>query len=221
MPKAVESVRLIAVQFSFSNPKAVPSTLRRLNAETATESAKRRLKNERSDGYVILKPTENCSLSKLPDGLLMAGYKLANAFYQERLKSGRSYHMMRFLFSREERTLSGPTHFKKIRRERNEIDFRDICNSALWRAQAFSNLFYGDSEMPTGERVVNIALAARQPLFRPDGTPVTVWQKGEDGERIGDSPRALSAEYHLRLKEVVADMTLPDAEDADWLESKE
>ncbi|MBI5004722.1 MAG: hypothetical protein HZC04_00860 [Candidatus Lloydbacteria bacterium] len=212
MSKAVESVRLIAVQFSFSNPRAIPSTIRRLNAETAAESARRRLKNEHGDGYVILKPTENCSLAKLPGELSTAGYTLVDAFYQERLKSGRLYHMVRFLFSREKPAIYDSTN---MQRALNEIDFKDMCNSALWRAQVFSNLFYGHEKMPTGERVVNIALVARQPLFRPDGTPVMVWQKGEDGERIGDSPRPLSAEYYLRIKEVVADVALTATESAD------
>lgn len=210
-----KSIRLIAVQFSFSNPRAIPPTIRRLNAETAKESARRRLKNERGDGYVILKPTENCSLSKLPDELRMTGYTLVDAFYQERLKSERSYHMVRFLFSREESVASDPTNFKKIKRMLNDVDFKDMCDSALWRAQVFSNLFYGDGGRPTGERVVNIALVARQPLFRPDGRLVTVWQKDEDGERIGDSPRPLSAGYYLSIKEAVADVALAATEDAD------
>lgn len=205
-------VRIISVQFSFSNPKVVLSALKQRKDETVQENARRRLKNEHGDGYVIIKPTENCSLSKLPDELRMTGYKLVDAFEQKRPKSGRPYRIARFLFSREEQ--AAKLEFERKMRK-DVACFIYLCNSALWRAKAFSNLFYGDGGAPTGERVVNIVLGTRQPLFHPDGTPVTVWQKGEDGERVGDGPRPLSAEYYLRIKEVVADVALTATESAD------
>ena len=201
-----EGVRLIAVQFSFSNPEAIPDSVRRLQPETEIESIKRHHKNETGDGYLILKPTENCSLVKLPGGLAEDGYNLVDAFYQERLRRGRSYHMVRFLFSREPARVANPDYNNFMQtqgRAVNAFDFNEMCSCSMWKGQVFSNLFYGNGGKATSERVVNIALVARKPLFRPDGTPVMVWKKNENGERVGDKPVPLHPEYYLNIKEVV------------------
>jgi len=46
---------------------------------------------------------------------------------------------------------------------------------------------------------VSVNLEARQPLFRPDGQPVTVWQKDENGKRVGDAPLPLKGDYCLHI----------------------
>jgi hypothetical protein len=46
-----------------------------------------------------------------------------------------------------------------------------------------------------GQRRASINLEACQPLPRPDGQSVTVWQKDENGRRVGDMPIPLKADY--------------------------
>ena len=202
-------VRQIRLQLSFSNKSVVPESIRWVDKETIIECIKRKLRD--SDGNVVFPSTEKCSLSKLPDGLATAKYELVDAFCQERInlkffrnRNRNTYYMVRFLFVPSK--LADVSKSFKNESGKIQNDFEDMCHGALWRAQVFSNLFYGDGGEITGERVVNIALVAREPLFRSDGTPVMVWQKDENGNRVGGKPAPLKAKHFLLLNEVVTDL---------------
>ncbi|MBI4095223.1 MAG: hypothetical protein HY435_03460 [Candidatus Liptonbacteria bacterium] len=192
---------MVALQFRFSNPDVIPPSVRHLNRETQAEYAERK---NRSSGVMIIEPTEKCSLAEFLGELEAAGYELVHTLYQERPHNsakdtgGRyTYHMVRFLFTRCE--FKEPSdEFKKVR---NTIraELRSICGSALWCVQIFLNPFYKNGEEIPGARAVSINLTARQPLFRPDGEPVTVWAKDEHDERVGDAPLPLKADRCLRI----------------------
>jgi len=68
-----------------------------------------------------------------------------------------------------------------------------------------------DGEEIPGQRAVSINLEAREPLFRPDGQPVVVWQKDERGERVGDAPLPIVSERRLCvIGELVKLMTVSE-----------
>ena len=127
---------------------------------------------------------------------------MVDSFYKERIdakdpRGKRSYHMVRFLFARRE-FVELSDEFKKVRGV-IRAELQSICESAMWRVRAFSNPFYKNGEEIPDQRAVSVNLEARQPLFRPDGQPVTVWQKDADGKRVGDAPLPLKADYCLRI----------------------
>lgn len=192
------TVRLVMLQFSFSNPDAIPATVKRQDRETPEE---RVVRKSHSSGVMVIEPTEKCSLVEFLEELEAAGYEMVDSFCKERIDAkdprNRAYHMVRFLFARRE-FVELSDEFKKVR-DVIRAELRSICESAVWRVRSFDNPFYKNGEEISGQRAVSVNLEARQPLLRPDGQPVTVWQKDENGKRVGDAPLPLKANYHLRI----------------------
>lgn len=193
------TVRLVILQFSFSNPDVIPATVKRQHRETPEERAVRK---SHPSGVMVIEPTKKCSLVEFLGELEAAGYEMVDAFYKERIdakdpRGKRTYHTVRFLFARRE-FVELSDEFKKVR-DVIRAELQSICESAIWRVRSFSNPFYKNGEEVPGQRAVSINLEARQPLFRPDGQPVTVWQKDENGKRVGDAPIPLKADYCLRI----------------------
>lgn len=193
------SVRLVSMQFSFSNPEVIPGMVKRRGRETQEERVERK---NRASGIMVIEPTEKCSLAEFLGELEALGYEMVDGFYQERPDSKdprgkRTYHMVRFLFARRE-FVELSDEFKRVR-DAIRAELRSICDSAMWRVRSFSNPFYKDGEEIPDHRAVSVNLEARQPLFRPDGQPVTMWQKDENGRRVGDAPLPIKADYCLRI----------------------
>ncbi len=193
------SIRLVVLQFSFSNPDAIPQAVKRSQPETLSEQNKR---NGRSSGIMVIEPTENCSLVEFPGELEAAGYEMVDAFYKERIdpkdpNGRRTYHMVRFLFARHE-FVDISDEFRKVRDDIRTA-LSEMCHAAMWRVRAFSNPFYKNGEKIPEYRAMSINFESRKPLFRPDGQPVKVWQKDENGERVGDAPSPLKSDFCLRL----------------------
>lgn len=193
------TVRLVALQFSFSNPDVIPATVKRQDRETPEERVGRK---SHSSGVMVIEPTEKCSIEEFLEELEAAGYEMVDGFYKERIDANdprgkRSYHMVRFLFARRE-FVELSDEFKKVR-DTIHAELWSICEAAMWRVRSFSNPFYKNGEEIPDQRTVSINLEARQPLFRPDGQTVTVWQKDENGKRVGDAPLPLKADYCLRI----------------------
>ncbi|MFA4999224.1 MAG: hypothetical protein WC519_00605 [Parcubacteria group bacterium] len=197
---ALGAVPLVVLQFSFSNPNVIPVTVKRQNRETFEEHVAR--KGRSTSGVMVIEPTERCSLVEFLKGLETAGYEMVDAFYKERIddkdsRNKRTYHMVRFLFARREFIeLSG--EFKMVR-DVVLTELRHICEGAMWRVRAFSNPFYKNGEEIPDQRTLSVNLEVRQPLFYPDGEPVTVWQKDGNGKRVGDTSLPLKADYCLRI----------------------
>lgn len=105
--------------------------------------------------------------------------------------------MVLFLFARRE-FVELSDEFKKVR-DIIRTELRSICEATMWRVRSFSNPLYKNGEEIPDQRAVSINLEARQPLFRPDGQPVTVWQNDENGKRVGDAPLPIKADYCLRI----------------------
>ena len=194
------TVRLVALQFSFSNPDAIPASVKRLNRETQEERVERK---GHSSGVMVIEPTEKCSLAEFLGELETAGYEMVDAFYKERIdakdsRRKRTYHMVRFLFARRE-FVNISDEFRTARGAiRTEL--RNICAGAMWRVRAFSNPFYKNGAREVSDQsALSINLEVRTPLFRPDGQIVTVWQKDANGNRMGDAPLPLKVDYCLRV----------------------
>lgn len=198
------SVRLISFQFSFSNPRIVPHSLKQLEREGETLEKRNERKEREGSGSMIIEPTENCSLVEFLDNLEEAGYEMVDAFYQSRVDpkdpcGRRMYHMMRFLFARRE-YVDLSDEFKKVQ-DTIRAELREICAQAMWRVRVFRNPFFKKGEEIPGQHALSINLEARKPLFCPDGQPVTVWQKDEDGRRVGDKPIPIKPDHCLRIKD--------------------
>lgn len=193
------NVRIVMLQFNFTNPDAIPPSVKRLGKESNEEHTERK---GRSTGVMVITPTENCSLVEFLGQFEETGYEMVDALYKERIdakdpRGKRTYHMVRFLFARHEfAELSD--EFKEVR-DAVRAYFQTICEKAMWRVRAFDNPFYANGEEVSSHRALSINLEARQPLFQPDGTPIKVWQKDPDGRRMGEAPRPLKADHRLLI----------------------
>lgn len=174
MVKLSGALRLVILQFAFTNANAIPRGIQHREREAQGE---REVRKTRMDGRMVIEPAENCSLLQFVHELEAAGYELVDAFYQERearpdcTGPGR-YHNVRFMFARKEH-VSISEEFRAAREEhRNGL--LEIARTSLWRVRAWSNPFYKDG-LPSDETVLSVNMEAREPLFQPDGTPVTRW----------------------------------------------
>lgn len=197
MNKLNESVRIVVMQFSFSNPAAIPASLRSRSPETADESQRRK---NRSSGTLFIVPTEKCSISGFAEALEAAGYVMVDAFYQKRVDPHRQqkmYHTVRFVFGQ----LQNADSLDEFNESRGVLkaELQYICEQALWRVRAFSNPLYQMGEEVPGLRAWSINFEARQPLFLPNGQPVTVWPKDDLGRHIGDEPAPIRPDCRLEL----------------------
>ena len=196
-----KDVRVVMLQFSFSNPNVIPSWVKRLNPETQDELLDRK---SRSGGILVIKPTEGCSLAGFIREINMSGYEMVDAFYKKRINAkdpnGKNkYHTVRFIFVRHE-FAEVSNEFKNVR---NIISAQllKICEDAIWRVRLFFNQFYKDGKDINGQYALSINLEARKPLCCSDGQSVTEWQRDENGKRVGEAPLPLKAKYCLHVKD--------------------
>src|SRR3990172_1648203 len=86
----LQNVRMIVVQFSFSNPEVIPSGIKRRKRETAFEHVARKLQKT---GERIIEPTVNCSVAFL-DPFYQNGEEIAG---QRSLSINLEVRVSRFL----------------------------------------------------------------------------------------------------------------------------
>ena len=203
-----ENIPMVSLQFSFSNPEAIPVLVRHRSNETMQE---RQVRKNHTSGQLVIGPTENCSIATMFTGIKSAGYELVDAFHQERIDpkdptGRRRYHTVRFQFARSE-TAQISDEFKAIR-DQIHYELQDICGNAHWRVRAFLNPFYRNGEEVQGKNAVSINFEARNPLFHPNGEPVLVWRKDERGNRLGNCP--VPQRFNLVLSVVDNELKLLD-----------
>lgn len=194
-------VRMIQLQFSFSNGKHVPTSVSERKQETQEESAERKA---RGNGVVFLEPTQMCALDKVLDDLVEQHYILVDAFTQTRFNPKAPkvpYYMVRFVFiHRDFYVADGKNGDFIMKRDEIIRDFALLCKSALWRVRGFNNPFFqNDTEVP-GNRFISVNLEGRTPLFQPDGKPILVWDKDGQGNRLGNEPKPLKPLSNLRFR---------------------
>ena len=193
-------VRIVMLQFSFTNIEAVPALIRCIDEETPEKRSERK---SIVNGVMMIPPTEHCSVHAFAvKDLWLAGYELVDAFYEERIdprdqSKRRKYHVVRFTFAHSD-FVNVSEQFKAVR-PALVAGLQQICSTALWRVRAFSNPFFNEGEEVEGQRALSLNLEVRVPLFRPDGSSVTVWRKDEQGERVGEAPLPLRAQHELRV----------------------
>lgn len=164
---ALECVRLVRLQFSFSNPDVIPPSIRHWHWETPREGVDRK---SRAIGELVIAPTVNVSVAEFPTELEAANYELVDARYEERIHQRdpkRTYHMVRFVFA--------PREFVNIsdefRNSRSAIraDLQVMCNEALWRVRVFKNPFFKNGEEVPDQRVASVHFEVRRPMpLKPD-----------------------------------------------------
>jgi hypothetical protein len=198
------TVSRVMFQFSFSNPRFVPSTIKQLQPETKKEHEARNASQGPRVGTMIIVPTEKSSLKDFVPDLEALGFELVGASHQERIdpkdvRKERKYHMVRFVFARSEDAQISSELMSVQEVIRAEL--QEMCNDALWRVRAYSNPFVENDDVVPNQWALSFNFEARTPLFNPEGEPVVVWQKDENGKRTGDAPVPIAPQFILRILE--------------------
>ncbi len=197
------SVRMIMLQFSFSNIKIVPPWISELETEHCGEREER--KNCEGKGKMVISEIENCSLEKFVSDLKKAGYNLMDASYQKRLdpkdsQKRRVYHMVRFIFVRREYIdFSETKTFDEMLRDKIFKELQKICVQAMWRVRGFINPFFQNNQAVPKYSALSINMEAREPLTQSNGQPVVVWQKDDSNSRISDKPFPIKPSHYLYI----------------------
>ena len=193
---------MITMQFSFSNPKAVPkSVFGMMKKETPEESSERK---QRATGKIFIEPTKKCQVRDVVTDLADQGYILIEAFHQERYDPKKPlfpYHAVRFVFVHQDFFEENKSN-KEFEGKKPEVlrDLAQMCEIALWSVRGFDNPFFQNDVEIKGQRAISINLEARTPLFHPDSTPVLVWEKDAQGNKIGDGPKPIKPTGALRFR---------------------
>ena len=199
MVKLDGAMRLVLLQFTFSNSDAIPPTVKRRQPEVRAE---RDVRKGRSDGKLMIEHTERCSMLEFVNELEAAGYELVDAFHQARparpdSTGPRYYHNVRFTFAHKD-YVQITDEFRAMR-EGLRQELLEIVKTSLWRVRGLANPFYVDGQ-PNGQTVLSLNMEVREPLFRPDGTRVFEWPrhlKKKENRRPEDQPIYLQAKYTL------------------------
>lgn len=170
-----ESVRMVMVQSAFSDPSAIPKTVRQRRKEPSEELVRKN--KERVRGKQVIELVKSISLASFLDELEQAGYVLFDAFSEQRRNTRNQrphYYMVRFSFMRKEDVES--SEFEEFEKEQEILrhELWEICNLALWSAKVFRNPFFWDGKQILGQYSVCINLEAGTPHpTTPNSIPLT------------------------------------------------
>lgn len=182
-------VRMLMLQFSFSERHPMPNIFLQLPDETQGKHTER--KSALVTGTRFIEPGHNnVGLKHITESLERAEYVFVSAVRQRRTQEFQSYNMIRFFFAR--RGYVDPTT--------NDPSFRKTCRSMLqliardtmWRVRAYRNPLCQHDVIVPGECSISINLEARCGLRQNNGVPIMVWPRDAHGRKTGESKKPLS-----------------------------
>ncbi len=193
-----EKTRVVVIQFSFSNKKLVPPSVKEEPFEKFREQSKRRKRG--GTGERVLDPVERCSTYNIIEDLFRHGFSLVGAFSQQRHhpddhRGRKMYQMVRFSFARTNAAS------KEFLQRRDDVlrGLQKLLADSAWRVRVFLNPFFQDGERVPNARHLSVNLEARVPLVEPDGRRRLVWRKDEEGNKVGDTKIPVQPDHVFRL----------------------
>lgn len=185
-----DSIRLIALQFSFANRAIIPQSFR--------QAARPDMRSPLTEsGVCVMDPVEHVFLADLLRDL-GGEFELVDAFHQERVASSKRYQMVRFVFARSKYVHNLFAGFVARRPEIMD-DLIKMSSEAMWRVRAFLNPNFQEGRIIPNQHALSINMEVREPLFEADGRPAMRWRRDERGERIGDAPMPFLPDHCLRI----------------------
>ena len=132
------NVKKVLLQFFLSSPGLIPAAVK------CRETKTRERRELKQDDYAF-EPTNNCSIGDFPAELEIAGYKLIDAFWQQREGRAGRYYVVRFTFFRFSRTPAETSLREALQK---------MVSNTLWRVWAFNydgvvGIFLGSRSIAT------------------------------------------------------------------------
>ena len=173
--------REIGLQFSFTNPEALPQFLEDLPEETMDQAIAREQSNREGADADL---TGGRFRKKMVDarglavGLLQSDYELVGVWRQKRIQTnpdtmhGTTYWMIRFRFRHKDhlaeyRAKMGEPAWRELEANRPGLlgELVTICSLAFWQMRAWRNPYYQDSKILPGACAVSLNFAGHKPLY--------------------------------------------------------
>lgn len=157
-----DKVKVIRMQFSFSNPFAVPVIARLVEQEKEAPGDRERRKN-RETGQLFIEPTEDIWTLPFLEDLRDAEFEVIDLSYRQRIDGKdpnlkRTYQMVRFTFVRKECCLNLLSEETEGVRTAILEAAQEMCGQGTWRVRAYRQ-----------EETISINLEARKPFPREPG----------------------------------------------------
>lgn len=190
------TLRIISLRFKVNNLNLVPQGIREkvLRSETPAEFAAR--KEFKAEGEECILPTKDVSCAQFINNLAASGYIMIDAFFQV---LNPKYIIVRFDFVILEHFLPSDG-FSQGAKVKAEIGLRNMAEQNMWRIQAYLNSFFFEGYEIKDQYGLAINLGGRKPLFDKNHMPVLVWEKDEQGERVGEAPVELRPKLFLQIQ---------------------
>ena len=189
--------KLIMLQFSFGNQRAVPWVLQQYTRNTQKKSAS----NTPPAGTEIIPPTKNVSVWKAVEDLEAGGYHLIDMYCEKRNVNGQHfrgenspYTVVCFLFGDTTTSLGKP---RGVINGTTRPTLQRICDEAFWEVRAYENPSHDAKE----DTMWSINLKARSARVTRDGNKVKKWKKSRSGEKIGDGPIPIWSDASLHIED--------------------
>ncbi|MBI2013366.1 MAG: hypothetical protein HYS87_00845 [Candidatus Colwellbacteria bacterium] len=171
------------VQMDFTNEELVPLIIKKLQREKKQQFATR--KSRRSGAQLVDIRDILVSAETLAEGLKNAGYELTDAHYeprQDQRNQNRTYHMVRFWFTRSEHAKPS-TDFLSVR-EGVLSELERMLTTNFWKQlRVYRNPFYSPE---TGEeveeaRTMSVNLGVPERIFDEKNVRREVWVRDQNG----------------------------------------
>lgn len=199
-------VRMVALQFMVSEKylRATPEILqgvREMEPEPRDAREVRKVMDYTSQANnMIVDPTERVAVNSLIYTLLAAGYVPVDARRQTRVNDRGSWdHVFRFVFVQKEFVI--PTEGLEERSAQILAGLRVLAERNMWRAQAFLNPYFERGAPVEGQVSIDVNFKERESLLDDNGQPILVWQKDEDGRRVGETKVPLDPNFTLAFSD--------------------
>jgi len=176
--------REIGLQFSFTNPGALPQFLEDLPEETMDQAIAREETNKEYEAADLTGGRfrrKMVDVRSLPVNLLQTDYILVGVWRQKRIQTnpgavrGKPYWMIRFRFRHKDhlaeyRTKIGEPAWQEMETKRPALlgELVTICSLSFWQMRAWRNPYYQDHQVLPSVHAVSLNFAGRKPLYEWD-----------------------------------------------------
>lgn len=197
-----ETVEHVMVQFHTTEISKLPEACRKLAEEAAVP-----LTGKRIPGTQVIGPTRLVSGKGLPHDLTRAGYRLYDAYLQERkMEFGGKFWVIRFFW--------GPA--ARVEIEDGALDYLNRCSKlydrlvseAIWDVRAYRNPFFENNEPVDGRYTLSINFSGRTPFRDAHGHLIMAYDRNERGHRrLTEGRKPITAVHRLTVVDSTVQLT--------------
>jgi hypothetical protein len=177
-----KNATLVTIRFRFPEKDDMPYEIKRCRVKNMVSAS------TTIPGETIVEATAGVSIKDLPVHLGKIGYTLVDAFIRYHSSGTKMYYSANFVFGQVGERVQAIEGYDR-KPEDVFHDFREICNSALWRTTIFRNPLFQDGKAIKGKCAIGFSFDERKPFLSRRGEKIV--QKAEKKLQIVPSARTV------------------------------